>query len=121
MRDALSNDEYDALAQIANPPSAGRPSACVARNVKRLAGLKFVAYAKNGTLQISEKGAQALFLRSCIDGLRAVLLDPHAPLSTEVSTFLGKKGHVVACQETGGLALTTRARESLADIDLHAS
>jgi len=119
MHDALSNDEYDALAQLANPPSAGRPSACVARNVKRLAGLKFVAYAKNGTLQITEKGTQTLFLRSCIDGLRAILLNPHASLTTEVSTFLGKKGHVAACQESGGLALTTRGKESLADIDLH--
>lgn len=120
MNDALSNDEYDALGQIAAGISSARPSACVARNVKRLAGLKFVAYGKDGSLQVTEKGAQTLFIRRCINGLRAVLQDPLAKLDSDVHTFLGKKGHLTPCALSGGYVLTPRGKESLADIDLTA-
>ncbi len=116
MQDALSNDEYDALAQVAAGNLGARPSACVARNAKRLAGLKYVSYRKDGMLLLTDKGAQTLFIRQCIDGLRALIADPMAPLTPEVRTFLGKKGHVTVRPE-GGFILTMRGRESLDDIE----
>ncbi|MES2831719.1 MAG: hypothetical protein V4695_06980 [Pseudomonadota bacterium] len=125
MNEALSNDEYDALGQIADSAHSAhnaattRPSACVARNVKRLAGLKFVVYGKDGRLSVTEKGAQTLFIRRCIDGLRAVAQNPAATLAVDVQTFLSKKGHLVPSQ-TGGYLLTQRGTESLADIDITA-
>ena len=117
MNNALTNDEYDALGQIRASTKVGRPSACVARNVKRLAGLKFVSYAKDGNLQLTDKGEQTLFIRACIDGMRAILLDPLAPLANDVKMFLGKKGHVTALPDNGGFVLSVRGQESLADID----
>lgn len=117
MNDALTNDEYDALGQIRATTRVGRPSACVARNAKRLAGLKFISYSKDGSMLMTEKGEQTLFIRACIDGLRALILDPLAPLAADVRMFLGKKGHVTAVPDTGGLMLTVRGQESLADID----
>jgi len=117
MNDGLSLDEYDALGQIATGQKATRHSACVARNVKRLSGLKYVAYAKDGSVTITDKGTQTLLIKHCIDGLRAVATDPHAPLDSVVSTFLYKKGHIVAEVVGGGFALTERGRGTLADID----
>ena len=118
MNDRLTIDEYDALKQISKGSRRDeRPTACVARNTKRLAGLKYVAYGKDGHLGITEKGAQTLFVKDCIDGLRAVAADPHSKLSAEVATFLGKKGHVTARAEADGYDITRRGRESLADID----
>ncbi len=120
MNDALSNDETDALGQIAAGGHCARPSACIARNVKRLAGLKYVAYRKDGVLQVTEKGAQTLFIQRCIDGLRAVAQNPSTKLDSDVQTFLGKKGHLAPCITGDGYELTQRGRESLADIDLSA-
>ena len=114
---ALTMDEYEALMQIAAGPGGDRPSACVARNAKRLTGLKFTGYSKNGALQLTDKGSQTLFIRSCIEGLRAVALDPSAPLDTEVRNFLGKKGHLAPRPDAAGFELTPRGRESLDDID----
>ena len=114
--EALGKDEYDALAQIA-AGMRGRPSACVARNSKRLAGLKFVAYGKDGSLALTEKGEQTLFIRACIDGLKAIATDPLAALTPEVKMFLGKKGHMVPRTDADGFELTPRGRESLADIE----
>jgi hypothetical protein len=116
MDNSLTNDEYDALGQIRAGSGGARPSACVARNVKRLAGLKFVSYRKDGSLQLTEKAEQTLFLRSCIDGMRAIAIDPMAPLAADVRMFLGKKGHVVPREEVGFM-LSQRGRESLEDID----
>ena len=116
MQDALSTDEYDALGQVAAGSQGARPSACVARNAKRLSGLKYITYRKDGVLMLTEKGEQMLFIRQCIDGLRALLADPMSPLSPEVHTFLGKKGHVAPRAE-GGLELTRRGQESLDDIE----
>lgn len=118
--EALGKDEYDALAQIAEGTRGGRPSACVARNVKRLAGLKFVAYGKDGSLALTEKGEQTLFIRACIDGMRAIGSDPLAALAPDVKLFLGKKGHIAPRAEAEGFELTPRGRESLADIELTA-
>jgi hypothetical protein len=118
MMDAgLTNDEYDALGQIAKGPKAARQSACVARNAKRLSGLKHVTYNKDGSLSITEKGKQTLFVKSCIEGLRAVATDPHATLDSVVETFLRKKAHIEVEVAGGGLVLTARGRETLADID----
>ena len=117
MNDELSNDEFDALRQIETAPPAGRQSACIARNVKRLAGLKYVSYARDGSLLVTDKARTMLFIKSCIDGMRAVAGDPMAPLGSDVKTFLDKKGHIVPRAEGGGFELTLRGRESLADID----
>ena len=117
MSHSLTIDEYDALLEVSKPSKRDRPSACVARNTKRLTGLKYFAYGKDGQLGITEKGLQTLFLKRCIDGLRAVSIDPQVKLDADVATFLGKKGHVVANPETGELNITQRGSESLADIE----
>jgi hypothetical protein len=116
MNDGLTRDEYDALEQI-RKGTHGRVSACVARNTKRLAGLKYIAYEKNGGLSLTEKGQQTLFIRNCIDGLRAVASDPGAKLAADVAMVLGKKGHVSARPAGDGYDITEKGRESLADID----
>jgi hypothetical protein len=113
----LTTDEYDALTQIGNGLKKGRPGACVARNAKRLAGLKYVSYQKDGSLVLTDKGKQTLFIRACIDGLRAISTDPLAPIATDVATFLVKKTHIAANPSTGGFDITQRGRESLADMD----
>jgi hypothetical protein len=89
----------------------------VARNTKRLSGLKYIAYAKDGRLGLTDKGKQTLFVKSCIDGLRAVSTDPQAVLKADVVTFLGKKGHIAASPVAGGFDITQKGRECLADID----
>jgi len=116
MDNGLTTDEYDALGQIAKGQKTARLSACVARNAKRLSGLKLAAYGKDGSLSLTEKGQQTLFIKNCIDGLRAVATDPHAPLDSTVVTFLRKKAHIDV-DAGGGFALTERGRETLADID----
>jgi hypothetical protein len=113
----LTTDEYDALEQIARGPKGERISACVSRNAKRLSGLKLVQYARDGRLSITEKAQQALFVRRCIQGLRAVANDPLTSLDADVATFLGKKAHIVPRGEAAGYDITVRGRESLADID----
>jgi hypothetical protein len=112
----LTTDEYDALGHIARGASHDKVNACVGRNAKRLSGLKLVQYSKDGRLALSDKGQQALFLRRCISGLRAVAADPASPLDADVATFLGKKSHI-AVREAGGFDVTDKGRESLADID----
>lgn len=117
MNDSLTKDEFDALAQISRAKKHERASACVARNAKRLAGLKYVAYAKDGQLALTEKGRQTLFVKRCIDGLRAVANDALATLDADVATFLSKKGHITPRASADGFDITPRGRESLADID----
>ena len=119
MDDRLTTDEYDALEQIGNATRGERPSACIARNSKKLNGLKFISHAKDGHLTLTEKGQQTLFLKQCITGLRTVSSTPAAQLSADVAQFLLKKGHVE--RDAAGLfTLTLRGRESLADIDASA-
>jgi hypothetical protein len=115
--DSLTIDEFDALAQISHARKRERPSACVARNTKRLAGLKYISYGKDGQLALTEKGQQTLFLKRCIDGLRAVANDPLAALEADVATFLSRKGHIAPRASTEGFDITQRGRDSLADID----
>lgn len=117
MNQRLTKDEFDALGQISKSPKSARASACVARNTKRLAGLKYIAYGKDGSLTLTEKGAQTLFVQNCIDGLRAVATDPQARLGADVVTFLSKKGYISAGAAEGGYEITPRGQECLADID----
>ena len=111
----LTTDEYDALEQILRGAKHDRVTACVGRNVKRLSGLKLVAYAKDGRLSLTDNGEQVLFVRRCILGLQAVAADPAATLDADVALFLGKKSHIVP-GDSGGFEITEKGRESLADI-----
>jgi len=113
----LTTDEYDALEQVARGIKTERPSACVARNAKRLSGLKLLSYARDGRLSITEKAQQLLFVRRCIMGLRAVAADPLAKLYTDVAYFLGKKAHILARADGQGHDISDKGRDSLADID----
>lgn len=117
MNDKLTLDEFDALGQIGSLPRKDKPSACVSRNAKRLAGLKYVMYRKDGALELTEKGSQVLFIKSCIDGLRAISIDRSAPLDAGVATFLNKKGHIAPDPSSNGYIITQRGQETLTDID----
>jgi hypothetical protein len=114
----LTTDEFDALEQIARGIKTERVSACVARNSKRLSGLKLVSYARDGRLSITDKAQQVLFVRRCIQGLRAVAADPLSVLAPDIAYFLGKKAHIVARTPDAGYDITDKGRESLADMDL---
>jgi Mn-dependent DtxR family transcriptional regulator len=113
----LTGDEYDALEFIRRGARTDRFNACVGRNAKRLSGLKLVQYAKNGSLALTEKGQEVLFLRRCIEALRALERDPASAVDEDVLQFLSRKSHIAA-REGGGYDLTERGRESLADISL---
>ena len=113
----LTQDEFDALDQIARGIKTERPSACVGRNVKRLSGLKLVSYSKDGRLSITDKAQQVMFVRRCIIGLRAVAAEPASTLDNDVAYFLGKKSHIVPRPDGAGFDITEKGRESLADMD----
>ncbi|HEV2608947.1 MAG TPA: hypothetical protein VGU61_01670 [Noviherbaspirillum sp.] len=117
MNDKLTLDEFDALAEIGAGQKKGKPSARVSRNAKRLSGLKYAEYRKDGTLELTEKGKQTLFIKRCIDGLRALSIDPHAQIDAGVVTFLSKKGHIKSRPADDGYDVTQRGLETLADID----
>lgn len=117
MNNRLTKDEFNALAEVRKMPRFARPSACVARNTKRLTGLKYLAHGKDGSLELTEKGQQTLYVQRCIDGLRAIAADPHAKLENDIVTFLAKKSYIVPEQAAGGFAITQRGQECLADID----
>ena len=112
----LTGDEYDALGHIERGAAHDRVNACVGRNAKRLSGLKMLEYARDGRVALTEKGRQVLFLRRCINGLRALQADPAFQLDADLALFLGKKSHIVAL-DTGGYGITDKGRDSLADID----
>ncbi len=112
----LTTDEYDALGHIEGGARHDRFNACVGRNAKRLSGLKLVQYSKDGKVALTDKGQQALFLRRCILGLRALAADPAAAVDADVTMFLGKKSHITPL-DGGGFQVTDKGRESLADID----
>lgn len=122
MDDSLTKDEFEALAQIRQAKKGVRPSACVARNAKKLIGLKYVASSRDGTFSLTEKGQQTLFVKRCIDGLRsvanaAVVATAPAAIDADVATFLSRKGLIAPKAAADGFDLTERGRESLADID----
>ena len=111
----LTTDEYNALEHIRGGVASDRVNACVGRNAKRLAGLKMVAYGRNNRLDLTEKGQQVLFLRSCIEALKALSQDPAAAVAADVAQFLSRKSHIAARAE-GGFEVTAKGQESLADI-----
>lgn len=115
MNHRLTKDEFDALGQVSKNPRAS--SACVARNTKRLAGLKYLAYGRDGSLTLTEKGQQTLYVQNCVDGLRAVAADPLAKLAPDIVTFLAKKGYIDAAALPARCQITPRGQECLADID----
>ena len=111
----LTTDEYNALGFIRGGARNDRVNACVGRNAKRLAGLKMIAYTRDGRLEMTEKGQQVLFLRACIEALTSLSQDPAAPVAPDVAQFLIRKSHIAARAE-GGFEVTPRGLESLADI-----
>lgn len=116
MDDKLTKDEYEALAQIRRLKKGERESACVARNAKRLVGLKYIT-SRGGVHVLTEKGQQTLFLQRCIDGLRAVAYAAPGAIEADVATFLSRKGLIAPRTVGDGFDITERGRESLADID----
>ena len=119
MTHRLTRDEYDALEQVKKMPKSAKPSACIARNAKHLVGIKFLASRKDGSYALTEKGTEALFISSCIAGLRALATDADAKLDGAVETFLGRKGHIVASTRQGRFEITQKGLECLADIALN--
>jgi len=117
MNQNLSIDEYDALEQITKLPRGARPNACISRNSKRLVGIKLIAHKRDGSFELTDNGRQVLFIKQCIDGLRAIAADPDFVLSGPVATFLGKKAHIEADAASGKNVITERGRECLADIE----
>lgn len=122
MNDNLTKDEYEALVQIKKARKGERPSACVARNAKALIGLKYITHGKDGAFMLTEKGQQTLFVKRCIDGMRAVATaavtaTAPAKLDADVTAFLSKKGLIAPHAEGEGFSLTERGRETLADIE----
>jgi len=122
MDDNLGKDELDALDQIRQAKKGVRSSACVARNAKQLIGLKYITHGNGGAFTLTEKGQQILFVKRCIDGLRAVanaavVAAAPAAIDADVATFLSKKGLIAPRAAANGFDITERGRESLADID----
>lgn len=115
MNKNLSMDECDALEQISRLSKKTQLTACVNRNAKRLCGLKFARYRKDGLLELTEEGKSLLFSRQCIDGLRLVMQDPAAQLMPQVLSFLSKKSYINSSND--GLHISQRGMECLADID----
>ena len=115
MNKALSIDEFDALEQISRLGRNGKPSVCVNRNAKRLCGIKFASYRKDGQLELTEEGRSVLFTKHCIDGLRLIQQQPDAKLVPEVFAFLSKKSFITTSPE--GTQISPRGLECLADID----
>ncbi|MGZ8288638.1 MAG: hypothetical protein ACXW2U_03820 [Telluria sp.] len=116
----LTTDEYDALEHIRRGAGHDRVNACVGRNAKRLSGIKLIQYEKSGKVALTPKGQEVLFLRRCVETLRALSANPAAPVEADVLLFLGKKSHIAASPE-GGYLLTDKGRDSLADIESQAS
>lgn len=116
MDDKLTKDEFEALAQIQRLKRGERESACVSRNAKRLTGLKYIT-GKGGVFALTEKGQQTLFVKRCIDGLRAVAYAAPEVLGKDVVMFLSRKGLIVPRTVGEGFDVTDRGRELLADIE----
>jgi hypothetical protein len=113
--DKLTTDECDALEHIRRGATHDRVNACVGRNAKKLAGLKMIQYGRDGKVALTDKGEQLLFVRRCIESLRALAADGTAPVEPDVAQFLSRKSHI-APRTDGGFAVTDKGRESLADI-----
>jgi predicted transcriptional regulator len=120
MNHPLSRDEFEALEQVAAAKSYDKPSACIARNAKHLVGIKLLVHRKNGSYELTEKGAEALFTKNCIAGLRAMAANADTRLGAGIATFLCRKGYLQAGSGAGQFAITAKGHECLADIDLSA-
>lgn len=119
MTHRLTRDEFDALEQVNTMAKTAKPSACVARNAKRLVGIKFLLHRKDGSYALTEKGTEALLVNRCIAGLRALAADADTKLEPAVATFLGRKGHIAATALPGHFAITDKGRECLEDIAMN--
>ena len=119
MSHQLTRDEYDALELVGKKLKTAKPSACIARNAKHLVGINFLSAKKDGSYVLTEKGAEALFIKNCIAGLRALVADANTTLSPDVANFLGRKGHIITAATTGKFEVTPKGRECLADIALN--
>lgn len=117
MDDTLTKDEFEALAQIRHAKRNERVSACVARNAKRLIGLKYVVSGKDGKFALTERGQQTLFVKRCIEGLRSTAHAGQGTIESDVATFLSRKGLIAPRAAGEGFELTERGQESLADIE----
>ena len=115
MTQPLSRDEFEALEQVKAMTKSSKPSACVARNTRHLAGLKMLVHHKDGSYELTEKGTLALFVKNCITGLSALATNADTKLDAAVATFLGRKGHIVATKG-GHFVVTAKGRECLEDI-----
>ncbi|WP_293775460.1 hypothetical protein [uncultured Oxalicibacterium sp.] len=119
MGEELTLDEFSALKQIAAMGwQKTRPSACVARNIKRLTGLKYVSHTK-GMPTLTEKGKQTLFLHQCVEALCQLDANASLPVPPDVATFLERKGHVSG-NATDGFVITAKGKECLDDINSRA-
>lgn len=111
----LTTDEYDALELVRRGVKRDNPGACVGRNLKKLSGLKMMQVGRDGRIALTEKGQQLLFLRRCVQTMKALACDRMAAVDADVGRFLSIKSHI-APLEGGGHALTEKGRESLEDI-----
>ena len=116
MEAQLTGDEFDALELLRRGPKSVRANACVGRNAKRLSGLKLVRVDRGNMAALTDKGSEVLFLRRCVETLRALATQPGSPVDADVAAFLIRKSHIAERAE-GGFEVTQRGRESLADID----
>ena len=116
MSHRLSRDEFEALEQVSKMAKGSKPSACIARNAKKLVGIKLLAPRRDGTYTLTDSGTEALFVKNCIAGLRSLAADPAAKLDAAVATFLGRKSYIVATAIAGQFEITPKGHECLADI-----
>lgn len=119
MNDHLTKDEFDALLQVSKAKKDLRVSACIARNAKRLTGLKYFKFEKDGQLTLTEKGQQTLFLKRCVDAMRAISENKPGHFDNDVIAFLSKKGHIEPGALPNSYSLTQRGKESLVDINFY--
>ena len=115
----LTRDEFEALEQVLTTPKPDKISACVARNGKRLVGIKLLMLKKDGHYALTDRGNEALFVNKCLTGLRAAGSAISVALDPGVANFLGRKGHVVASNVAGQFEITAKGRACLEDIALN--
>jgi predicted transcriptional regulator len=112
----LSRDHFEALEQVGALKKGMKPSACIARNGKFLVGNKLLSHHRDGSYTLTDKGREALFVKNCIAGLRAIAADASTPLPADVAAFLGRKSYIVASASAGHFEITAKGRECLADM-----
>ena len=68
-----------------------------------------MAHRRDGGFELTELGRQTLFIKQCIDGLRALANGESGVSKPVPATFLGKKGHI-EIDEASGSNESDRAR-----------